>query len=140
MRDKEILATARKWLESQKVRYLVAGGWNTLFGYCVGLGIYYAFAGRLHIVEIGVLANVIAITMAFVTYKLFVFKTRGNWLREYFRSYLVYGGMALLGIGMLWALVDGLRMPFWLAQGMVVLATIMASYVSHSRFTFRRQD
>lgn len=133
-------ASAIKWLESRKVRYLLAGGWNTVFGYGAGLAIYGLCAEHLHIVVIGILANVIAITMAFLTYKLFVFRTKGNWLGEYLRSFIVYGGLAPLGIGLLWLLVEGMRMPFWLAQGIVVLTTIVVSYLSHSRFTFRSQN
>jgi putative flippase GtrA len=124
-------------LDKRKIRYLLAGGWNTLFGYSTGVFLYYAFSSYLHIIMIGLLANILAITMAYLTYKLFVFQTEGNWLREYFRSYLVYGGMALLGTGILWIMVDGLNIPFWLAQGLVVAATMIITYISHSRFTFK---
>ncbi len=108
-----------------------------MFGYGTGVGLYYAFSSYLHITIIALLANILSITMAYLTYKLFVFQTQGNWLREYFRSYIVYGGMALLGIGMLWIMVDGLKIPFWIAQGLVVVATVIISYISHSRFTFK---
>jgi putative flippase GtrA len=91
------------------------------------------------VLEIGLLANIVNITMAFLTYKLFVFQTEGNWIREYFRTYLVYGGATLAGLVLLWAMVGGLSMPFWLAQGLVMITIILASYVSHSRFTFRKK-
>ena len=132
-----MISTVRKNLDNRKIRYLLAGGWNTLFGYSTGVVLYYAFSRYLHITVIALLANILAITMAYLTYKLFVFQTQGNWLSEYFRSYLVYGGMALLGIGFLWVMVDGLNIPFWLAQGLVVVATVIISYFSHSRFTFK---
>jgi putative flippase GtrA len=73
-----------------------------------------------------------------VTYKMFVFQTKGNWLAEYLRTYLVYGGIAIVGIGLLWILVDGLVLPFWIAQGLVIAVTVVISYLSHSRFTFRQ--
>lgn len=134
---KQLFATIKKNLGTKKTRYLLAGGWNTLFGYATSITLYYTFSDRLHVIEIGVLGNIIAITMAFLTYKLYVFQTKGNWLLEYFRSYLVYGGVALLGVGMLWILVDGLRIPFWLAQGLVIVVAVAISYISHARFTFR---
>ncbi len=137
---KQVFATFRKKFDTQKVRYLLAGGWNTLFGYVISVALYYTLSNRLHVVEIAVLGNIIAITMAYLTYKLFVFQTKGNWLREYFRSYIVYGGIALLGIVMLWAMVDGGGIPFWLAQGLVLAAVVVISYVSHSRFTFRKKE
>jgi putative flippase GtrA len=128
----------RKSIDSSKVRYLIAGGWNTLFGYLSGVLLYYLLRDHFHVVEIAILGNVIAITMAFVTYKMFVFQTKGNWLAEYLRTYLVYGGIAIVGIGLLWILVDGLVLPFWIAQGLVIAVTVVISYLSHSRFTFRQ--
>lgn len=119
-----------------KIRYLVAGVWNTFFGYIVGLALFYGFDGRVHVVMIGVMANILAITMAFLSYKLFVFRTKGNWLSEYFRAYLVYGATGIISIGLLWLLVDGVGLPFWLGQGMAIVITVVTSYIFHARFTF----
>ncbi len=135
-----LILNIKQKLNTPKIRYLLAGGWNTVFGYSVGVILYYAFSNSLHVIAIGLLANFFAITMSFLTYKLFVFRTKGDWVREYFRSYLVYGAMALLGICMLWFMVDGFKIPFWLAQGLVILFTVIISYVGHSRFTFRKNS
>jgi len=126
-------------IDAEKIRYLLAGGWNTFFGYASGLFLYDTLGGRLHVVIVGIIANILAISMAFVTYKLFVFCAKGNWLVEYFRTYLVYGATAILGIGILWILVDGMGTPFWIAQGLAIFITVIVSYISHSRFTFRRR-
>lgn len=126
-------------MDSRKIRYFIAGGWNTLFGYFVSVLLYYLLRAHFNVVEIAVIGNVIAITMAFLIYKIFVFQTKGNWISEYLRAYVVYGGTAILGIGLLWILVDGLTLPFWIAQGLVIALTVVISYLSHSRFTFRQQ-
>lgn len=118
-------------------RYLLVGGFNTLVGYGLGVGLYLTLADRLHILVIGVIANILAISVSFTTYKYLVFRSPGRWLMEYLRSYLVYGGSALVGIMLLWLLVDGLHMPIWLAQGLAMLITVVASYLGHDRFTFR---
>lgn len=136
---RKIFMLVKQKLGANKLRYLLAGGWNTVFGYSTGLVLYTALSNRLHVIVIGLLANIAAITMSFLTYKLFVFRTRGNWLQEYLRAYLVYGAMALLGIGLLWIMVDGGNIPFWIAQGLTVVVVVAVSYFSHSRFTFRRQ-
>ena len=126
-----------KLLEKQSFRYLLAGGWNTVFGYGVGVGLYTILSSQLHVAVIAAIANILAITMSFLTYKLFVFKTTGNWLSEYGRSYLVYGSMALLSIVLLWAMVDYLGMDIWYAQALVILLTVGVSYLGHKFFTFR---
>jgi putative flippase GtrA len=77
-------------------RYLVVGVWNTLFGY----GCFFLMVRLLlHLVPAQpaltasiatVLATIINVTVSFLGYKWFVFRTRGNYLREYRRSMLVY--------------------------------------------------
>ncbi len=129
----------KKYSDSSKLRYLLAGGWNTVFGYGIGVILYYLLSNYLHVTVIALIANIIAITMSFTTYKLFVFRTKGEWLKEYLRSYVVYGGMALLGIGLIWFMVNGLSIPFWIAQGLTILLTVIISYIGHSRFTFKRK-
>jgi len=125
---------------SSKARYLIAGGWNTFFGYGVGVGLYNALSPAVHVLIIGAIANVLSISMSFLTYKLFVFRTKGGWLREYVRTYIVYGGASLLGILLLWLLVDGCGLKIWLAQAGVIVFTVVVSYTGHSRFTFRRVE
>ena len=122
----------------RELRYLLVGGFNTLFGYSLGVGLYLALSLWLHILIIAVIGNLIAISVSFTTYKLLVFQTRGRWLREYLKSYVVYGGSAVLGTVLLWFLVDGLALPIWIAQGLAILITAIVSYIGHSRFTFRR--
>ncbi len=126
----------RKILQKQSMRYLLAGGWNTVFGYGVGVGLYTLLSNQLHVAVIASIANIFAITMSFLTYKLFVFKTTGNWLLEYGRSYLVYGSMALLSVVLLWVLVDYVGMNIWFAQALVSILTVGISYFGHKFFTF----
>jgi putative flippase GtrA len=91
----------------------------------------------LHVVVIGIVANILAISMSFLTYKLFVFRTKGNWLKEYFRTYVVYGGTSVIGILLLWVFVDVFNSPFWIAQGLAIIVTVMITYIAHSRFTYK---
>ncbi|MBU3625036.1 GtrA family protein [Polynucleobacter sp. JS-Safj-400b-B2] len=128
----------RKYLEHKPLRYLLAGGWNTVFGYGISVGLYALLADMLHITVIAAIANIFAITMSFLTYKLFVFKTSGNWLLEYGRSYIVYGGMAIFGIILIWIFVDILGWQIWYAQALVILITVGASYLGHKFFTFKK--
>ena len=126
-------------LSRGKMRYLVAGGFNTLVGYSIGVGLYKALESNLNIVWIGVISNILSITVSFLSYKILVFKTKGMWLTEYMKSYIVYGGIAVIGIFCLWLFVDKMKISIWLAQALVIGMTVIISYVGHSRFTFRRR-
>jgi putative flippase GtrA len=130
----------------QFVRYILVGGFNTVFGYGLfallnwltrGLGSYnYLYAG--------VLANLIAISVAFLGYKWFVFRTRGNYLVEYIRCFGVYGSSALIGLAGLSILVPILRRMLhhpeeapYIAAAMMMVVTMMISFLGHKNISFR---
>lgn len=130
----------------QFLRYLVVGGWNTIFGY----GTYALFTAllmpraRFGYIYAAVLSNVVSITVAYLGYKWFVFKTRGNYLREWLRCLLVYGAGMLPGLVLLPLVVEGLHYGFDLRRsapyigGAVVTGfTALASFFGHRHFTFR---
>ncbi len=127
-----------KGIPHKELRYLMVGMLNTVVGYGLGVGSYMVGHPYFSLVGIGVISNVLAITFSFMTYKCLVFETQGQWLREYVRAYLVYGSTALFGIVLLWLLVGQLALSIWLAQGVIIVTTILISYLGHSRFTFRR--
>lgn len=128
----------RATIKSREIRYLLVGGWNTLFGYGFGVSLYTVLSPYLHIIGIGLISSVCAITMSFLTYKLFVFQTKGQLLIEYLRSYVVYGGTAVIGTLLLWIMVDGFGIRIWIAQGIGIMISVFISYVGHKRITFSR--
>jgi len=131
----ELVARAR----ARGLPYLIVGGVNTALGYGVTVGLYYLLKAW-SIVAVAALANVICITVSFVTYKAFIFKSGGFWLPEYLRCYLVYGGSALFSVFGLWLLVDVLGVTIWLAQGLVMVAVVPLSFLGHEFFTFRMRS
>lgn len=134
---------AHQWLlrlfneHLEVVKYLVAGGYNTAFGFGVFAGLYYLCAGYLHYLMIAVIAQVVAITNAFLVYRFLVFKSTGNILHEYVKVYLVYGASFLITLVLLALLVEILALHPVLAQFFVTVVTVVVSYLGHSRFTFR---
>ena len=69
----------------QFFRYLLVGIWNTGFGY--GLFVLFTYLLSKRWPEYGyipasLLSSVFSITVAFFGYKLYVFKTKGNYLQE----------------------------------------------------------
>lgn len=124
----------------QEFRYLVIGLFNTFLGYSLGLLLYACLSAWLHVLAIGMLASAIAISIAFCLQKVLVFRTSGNWMTEYLKCWLVYGGGAVCGAILLWLLVDGLRVPFWIANGIAILLVAMGSYLGHLHFTFHHGE
>jgi putative flippase GtrA len=124
--------------KKQKLRFLIVGAWNTAFGYAVTVLLYQALATELHVALIGMLANILGITMSFLTYKTLVFRTKGHWFREYVKAYVVYGINAVMSILLLWGFVKGLGWSIYLAQLAVTILTVVIAYLGHSRWTFSR--
>ena len=131
----------------QVVRYLLVGGFNTCFGYALFVAFNYLFrALGVYGSEIAsLLGNVIAITVAFLGYKWFVFRTHGNYLREWMRCLSVYGSSVLFALVMLPPLTLLLRrwyghsqMASNVAAAILTVVTVAASYFGHKHFSFRR--
>ena len=144
------------------VRYLLVGMWNTLFGYAVFAGGLYLLTGRVpHDDMVAmVISQVLAITNAYVGYKLFVFRTAGNVLREYLRFYVVYGPFAVLnvlGLPLVAGLVrQAIGQSAWVlraapaatltipdparyvAGALVMALTVCGSFLGHKHFSFRQ--
>jgi putative flippase GtrA len=126
------------YFNQQKLRYLLAGCWNTFFGYMLGVLAYLWLGKDMHIIIISIFTNIIAISMSFLTYKLFVFRTSGEWLREYLKIYLVYGGTTLMGAILLWGFVEYLQINIWLSQGLVLVILFITSFILNKNFTFKK--
>jgi putative flippase GtrA len=119
------------------LRYLVAGGVNTLFGYIISLVLYYGLHQELNLVIILAIINIISISFSFLIYKIFVFKTQGNWVKEYLRCYLVYGFTAILSSACIWILVEKITLSYWIAQTLAIIVIIIVSYSMHKSYTFK---
>ena len=134
---------AQAW---QVIRYLMVGGFNTCFGYGLFVAFNYLFR-RLGVYgsEIAsLLSNIVAITVAFLGYKWFVFRTKGNYLREWIRCFGVYGTSALIGLAGLPILVTILRphlqrpeLASYLAAAIMMAVTAASSFVGHKYFSFK---
>jgi putative flippase GtrA len=127
-------------------RYLIVGVANTLFSY----GSYAALTAVLtpHIpyayVLAAVSANVLSITFSYLSYKWFVFKTKGHYIREWTRCVAVYSGVGLFGVAVLPVLVFLIRQisPLYasapyLAGAILAGLAVVVSFAGHKNFTFR---
>lgn len=135
--------------KSEVLRYLMVGGWNTVFA----LALYFAFVHLfsrmmpLHLPWAAVCAQVvttpIGITMAFLCYKHFVFHTKGNYLKEWLRCFAVYSVSFPVGLFIIFGATHVLSRwtPAHAAQiAGVVNSGVSAiySYFAHKKFSFKQ--
>jgi len=123
---------------SQKIQYLLIGGWNTAFGYAVFTALYYYGTARfhLHYVIPLLLSHVISVTSAYLVYKRFVFKTKGNLIREYCRFCTFYWFSLAANLILLPALVELFGLDPVISQGLFIIVAAVTSYLWHAHYTF----
>ena len=123
---------------SQKLQYLLIGGWNTVFGYAVFTALYYYGTTRfhLHYVIPLLLSHLISVTSAYLVYKRFVFKTKGNFIREYWRFCTFYWFSLAANLILLPALVELCGMNPVISQGLFIIVAAVTSYLWHAHYTF----
>jgi putative flippase GtrA len=142
----------------QFLRYLLVGAFNTLFGYSVfavlnfllhraGVPASYIFAYAF--------STLINITVAWLNYKLFVFHTRGDYLREWLKAMAVYWSAFFPGIVLLpvvvrilnWTLPPHLHafhhvlarrdLAPYIASAILMAFGVIYSFLGHRNLTFR---
>jgi len=121
----------------EKLRFLLAGGWNTAFSYGVLVVLDALLHQRLHYAIIMFVAWVIGVTQNLFTFKLFVFKTKGHWMKEYLRSYVVYSGSFVLNLAIVAVIITFWHPRLYIAQLPALVIVTIISYVGHKYFTYR---
>ena len=132
---------------AQVVRYLVVGACNTVFGFLSYAALTALFAPLIphSYILANVLASLLNITVSFLGYKRFVFKTQGNYLREWFRCVIVYSGGIIVGTLALPILVFALRHATafnasapYIAGAILMAVNVILSFLGHKKFSFAR--
>jgi putative flippase GtrA len=135
----------------QLLRYLCVGVFNTAFGYGVyALTLFllnHSVPQRylyLTVIAASLISTPVNITVAYFGYKLFVFKTRGNHLREWLKAFGVYGVGMLPGLLVLSALTRLLQSLLhhkdyagYIAGALVQGFTVIISFLGHKKITFK---
>lgn len=129
---------ARTLRDSKQVRFMAVGGFNTAFGY-TSFVVLQKTVGRIaHYLLVLVLAHVISVLVAFVGYRVIVFRVQGQVLTDLMRFWSVYASILAVNLVALPLLVEVLGLPVLLAQGIFAVLSAVVSYLAHGRFSFER--
>jgi putative flippase GtrA len=122
-----------------KIRFLIVGGINTLFGWSAFPAIYFlTLAARWHYLIVLVITQVICITFSFLTAKFFVFRTRGNFVAEFAKFCTFHASYFALNIIILPILVEVVKINPVIGQFGFAVAVVLSSYFWHSKITFKQ--
>lgn len=127
----------------------MVGGFNTVFGYGLFALANWSFKGlgSYSYMLAFCCSSLIALTVAFLGYKWFVFRTRGNYLVEYLRCFGVYGSSMLIGLVGLPILVPILRrflkdseQASYLAAAILMAISLVFSFLGNKHISFRQRS
>jgi putative flippase GtrA len=140
-------ALVRHFPPGQFARYLVVGLVNTAFGYSTYAALTAALTPHIPYayVAASVIAGFFAFTFSYFNYKLFIFRTRGNYLREWLRCVAVYSGGLAFTTLLLPPTVAALRhftragssAPY-IAGALLMGINVLASFLGHKNFSFAK--
>src|SRR5882724_11466034 len=124
-------------LHETKVRFLLAGALNTVFGLAAYPTFFFLLAPRkLHYMVVLGITQVICVAFSYLTNKFLVFRTAGNYLRGSGKFVLFHLSYFLVNLVALPLLVEIVGMsPVW-GQTLFAVAVIITSYFWHSNITF----
>ena len=131
----------------QLIRYVLVGAWNTVVSYLVYAtltAVFTRITSFYPYIFAAVLANIVNITVSFLGYKWFVFKTKGNYVREWLRAMAVYTTSITITTLALPLLVGLLRhtTPFsraspYIAGAIISAVSVMMNFFGHKHFSFK---
>jgi putative flippase GtrA len=145
----------------QFARYLCVGVFNTVFGYATFAIINYLLHRRgvpVSYIFASAFSNLINITVAFLGYKFFVFRTKGNYLREWLKAMAVYWSGFLPALILLPTLVRALNWLLppdfhllhyhlvrkdaapYVANALLLVFSVVYSFFGHKKVTFRQKS
>ena len=133
----------------EKLRFLVVGVWNVAFSMAtlwvserlIPHGPGTALASSIGVVgakQVVLFVNwVVSVTQNMFTFKLLVFRTKGNWLREYGRMYVTYTGTFVVESVMVQTNSAVLGWSLFFSRLPTLVVVTVLSYLGHKYFTFR---
>jgi hypothetical protein len=120
------------------LRFLNVGFVNLLFMYGSGVLLDFLLRNIFPTFFIALLVSIFHVTFSFATRKIYIYKTKGNWLKEYLRCYAFYSVSIVVSVLVLWSLMDAFGFAFWSAQlWSIFVATVFYSLTSRY-FAFMR--
>ncbi len=121
-----------------KVRFLVTGVLNSLFGLIMFPFFFYLLEEyKLHYLIILTISQFVCIIFAYLTNKFLVFKTKGNYIAEFFKFITFHLSHFIINLLALPILVEFFKLQPVVAQVFFAIMVIISSYFWQSRITFK---
>jgi len=126
------------WHGHEKLRFLVVGAYNALFGLAVFALLQQALHDHLHYLLILPIAHVLAVFNAFMGHRTWTYRRNGHFLADFLRFNLSYLGLLALGMIAMSLLVESAGLHPITANAVNLGVTTLVSFFVHKHLSFRR--
>ena len=136
----DLLSKAEYFLNkhARKFRFLIVGALNTAVGLAVYPILYLLLpAADFGYMKILLISQFICITFSYMSNKYLVFKTSGNFKKEYVKFLTFHLSYLFINIMALPIMVESFSMNPMIAQTVFAVAVIITSYAWHTHITFK---
>lgn len=122
---------------SEKLRYLLVGGFNTVFAQGIYWALFHLLGERENVAL--VLQYIISINVSILTMRYYVFKSKGDFKSEYLKGASVY--LSVLGPNAMGLnfLVKFCEIYPPLAQTICTIVVMILTYFLHKYFSFKEK-
>lgn len=127
----------RRLFAGRPLRYLIIGGWNTVFGLLFFTFLYLVLGKTLGYVAVLTIAQVVAVIQSHLTQRIFVWRSREPYLGELARFSVVYVAVYVANVLLLVLSTDGLGLPVLPSQWVIGGALIVPTYFVQRNWAFR---
>ena len=145
-----------KWAENiwfplpEKLRYLLVGGFNTVFAYSLLNLLDWCF-GKVNVAagwnfSPEVIANaalivqyLLTINISVFTMRYYVFLSHGNWKKEFAKAWSVYVFIYLINAPILTLLMVVFGLKTWAAQAIYLIFSTIITFILHKYYSFRKK-
>lgn len=135
----KLLKLYSKWCSiSDKIRFLLVGGFNAAFSYVIfAIAIY--LIGSVHYQICVALQWIISSVFSFVNQKIFVFCTKGHWVKEYLKCCTTWAVSYACNAIILEFIVRYISKNVYLSQLVSIFLASIVTYVLFKYFAFRHK-
>ena len=136
----KIIQLLKKYRE--QIAYLFFGGLTTLISWGLYTTLYYFVYDKTNNLLCNVISEVVAITFAYVTNKLFVFRSKTSNFKSFIKEFLKFYALRILStlvnFGAMYLLVDVLSFEAWVCKIGVNIIIIVLNYLFSKLFIFNK--
>ncbi|MBO5997906.1 MAG: GtrA family protein [Alphaproteobacteria bacterium] len=129
----------------EKTRFVLVGGFNTVFAYLLLNVLNYLFGEYLPY-DKKIIANIaliiqyaITVNLSFVTMRYYVFQSHGRWQKEYVRALQVYFFIYATNAPIISTLMY-FGWPLWSAQAVYLIFATITTFLLHKYYSFKNKN